>query len=83
MACPTCEFIGHPRIMGYAKALERAVELRNMNPSVFTWRTISYVMAMYHGFDREESWWRKELVATGVVDARPRGVPFGENLVAA
>jgi hypothetical protein len=59
-----------------ARALDRAAYLRNLDPSAFSWPAISRVMAIYHGFPRSESWWRRELVGSGSVESRPRGVPF-------
>ena len=40
--------------------------LRDRNPSVFTYPTIAEIMAVYHGFDRHERWWRRELHRHGV-----------------
>jgi transcriptional regulator with XRE-family HTH domain len=70
-----------PLPLSYRAALSRAVVLRDRNPSVFTYPTIAEIMAVYHGFDRHERWWRRELRRHGV-EQRPVGAPFGEMAVA-
>lgn len=63
-----------PLPLGHFRALERGVELRLSDPTVYSWRTISAVMAEYHGFSRSPWWWQKQL--RGKVPERCNGRPF-------
>lgn len=62
--------------LGYARAIERAVELRELGPS-WSWPVITDVMRIYHGVDRSESWWRHQL--RGRVAQRSRGNAFQDD----
>lgn len=70
-----------PLPLGYMAAVERAVELRRVDPSVFSWPVIAMVIREYHGFDRYPGWWAREL--RGRVPSRPRGHAFGSDRRAA
>lgn len=69
-----------PLPLGYHAALDMAVRLRESNPTAWTWLAISEAMRVYHGFDRAESWWRREL--RGRVVARPRGNAYRARVLA-
>jgi hypothetical protein len=67
-----------PLPLGYCSAVKRAAQMRNGNPSVFTYPTIAEIMAVYHGLRRSPAWWRRELVGEGLVPKDRRGTQ--ENL---
>jgi hypothetical protein len=63
---------GAPLPLGHFPAIRRAAQMRNANPTVFSYATIAEVMAIYHGLRRSEGWWRRELLATGLVERKPK-----------
>jgi hypothetical protein len=67
-----------PLPLGYCSAVQRATQMRNGNPSVYTYPTIAEIMATYHGMRRSAGWWRRALVGEGLVAKDPRGTQ--ENL---
>jgi hypothetical protein len=66
-----------PLPLGYAAAVQRAIELREKPHMSWSWRQIADVMAEYHGFSRCPSWWRKTL--HGHVTPQPRGPAFDSH----
>lgn len=52
-----------PDPLGYAKAIERALELRAEEG--LSYRAIAVVMRRYHGVDRKHGWWLKRCRAAG------------------
>lgn len=68
-----------PIPLGYRQAIDRAIMLRSLGPA-WSWRVVADVMRTYHGFDRSECWWRREL--RGLVVARPRGRSFTGRVAA-
>jgi hypothetical protein len=65
-----------PLPLSYVNGLKRAAQMRNAEPTVYSWRVISRIMVTYHGINRTPNWWRNELFKAGLVERSPRGNPF-------
>jgi hypothetical protein len=59
-----------PLPLGYVKAIRRAGELRQKNPTAYSYKTISVVMEEYHGFKRSPGWWSERLREAGLAELR-------------
>lgn len=59
-----------PYPLGHLKAVAQGLELRLADPGLYSYRTLSDLMARYHGFHRSPGWWMTELRKAGVPHVR-------------